>query len=175
MDNQRDIYIFYEYNYRRVKAMGNAGKKIIATNKKARHDYFIEETYEAGIELKGTEVKSIRQGKINIRDAYARVENEEVFLYNLHISPYEQGNIFNVDPLRVRKLLLHKREIRKLVGYIQQKGYTLVALSAYLKNGRVKIGLGVAKGKALYDKRHDIAKRDASRRIQQELRERQKQ
>lgn len=155
--------------------MSKEGRKVLATNKKARHDYFIEETYEAGIELKGTEVKSIRQGKMNIRDAYARVENGEVFLYNLHISPYEQGNIFNVDPLRVRKLLLHKREIRKLIGYIQQKGYTLVALSAYLKNGRVKIELGVARGKALYDKRHDIAKRDAARRIQQELRERRKQ
>lgn len=155
--------------------MGKEGRKILATNKKARHDYFIEETYEAGIELKGTEVKSIRQGKINIRDGYARVENSEVFLYNVHISPYEQGNIFNVDPLRVRKLLLHKREIRKLIGYIQQKGYTLVALDAHLSNGRVKIELGVARGKAEYDKRQTIAKKDADRRIQKELRERQKQ
>ncbi|SNT22373.1 SsrA-binding protein [Anaerovirgula multivorans] len=155
--------------------MGNEGRKILATNKKARHDYFIEETYEAGIELKGTEVKSIRQGKINIRDGYARVENSEVFLNNVHISPYEQGNIFNVDPLRVRKLLLHKREIRKLIGYVQQKGYTLVALSVYLSNGRVKIELGVARGKAEYDKRQTIAKKDADRRIQKELRDRQKQ
>ncbi len=155
--------------------MGNRRNRVLATNRKARHDYFIEETYEAGIELKGTEVKSIRMGKINIRDGYARIENEEVFLYNVHISPYEQGNIFNVDPLRPRKLLLHKREIRRLIGYIQQKGYTLIALKAYLKNGRVKILLGVAKGKASYDKRQDIARRDAQRRIQQELRERQKQ
>lgn len=155
--------------------MGKEGRKILATNKKARHDYFIEETYEAGIELKGTEVKSIRQGKINIRDGYARVENSEVFLHNVHISPYEQGNIFNVDPLRVRKLLLHKREIRKLIGYVQQKGYTLVALSVYLNNGRVKIELGVARGKAEYDKRQTIAKKDADRRIQKELRDRQKQ
>ncbi len=155
--------------------MSRTGRKVLATNRKARHDYFIEETYEAGIELKGTEVKSIRLGKINIRDGYARVENSEVFLHNVHISPYEQGNIFNVDPLRPRRLLLHKREIRKLIGYIQQKGYTLIALSAYLKNGRVKIELGVARGKADYDKRQTIAKRDAQRRIQQELRERQKQ
>lgn len=155
--------------------MGNEGRKILATNKKARHDYFIEETYEAGIELKGTEVKSIRQGKINIRDGYAKVENSEVFLYNVHISPYEQGNIFNVDPLRVRKLLLHKREIRKLIGYVQQKGYTLIPLSAYLSNGKVKIELGIARGKAEYDKRQTIAKKDADRRIQKELRQRQKQ
>ncbi|SET74471.1 SsrA-binding protein [Natronincola peptidivorans] len=155
--------------------MGDSGRKVLATNKKARFEFFIEETYEAGIELKGTEVKSIRLGKMNIKDGYARVENSEVFLYNVHISPYEKGNIFNVDPIRTRKLLLHKREIRKLIGYIQQKGYTLVPLSAYLSNGRVKIELGVAKGKALYDKRQDIAKKDASRRIQKELRERQKQ
>ncbi|NLM04346.1 MAG: SsrA-binding protein SmpB [Clostridiales bacterium] len=155
--------------------MSRQDKKIVATNRKARHDYFIEETYEAGIELKGTEVKSIRLGKINIRDAYAKIENEEVFIYNMHISPYEQGNIFNVDPLRVRKLLLHKREIRKLIGYTQQRGLTLIALNVYFKNGLVKLELGVARGKAQYDKRHDIAKRDADRRIQRELRERQKQ
>ncbi|MCC5909630.1 MAG: SsrA-binding protein SmpB [Clostridiaceae bacterium] len=155
--------------------MSKNGQKQLATNKKARHDYFIEETYEAGIELKGTEVKSIRQGKINIKEGYARVENSEVFLYNVHVSPYEQGNIFNVDPIRPRKLLLHKSEIRKLIGYIQQKGYTLVPLSVYLKNGRVKIALGVAKGKAQHDKRQTIAKKDAERRIQKELRERQKQ
>ncbi|AKL94710.1 SsrA-binding protein SmpB [Clostridium aceticum] len=155
--------------------MSKEGRKVLATNNKARHDYFIEETYEAGIELKGTEVKSIRLGKMNIRDGYARVENSEVFLYNVHISPYEKGNIFNVDPLRIRKLLLHKREIQKLIGYIQQKGFTLVPLSAYLSNGRVKIALGVARGKAQYDKRQDIAKKDADRRIQKVLRERQKQ
>ncbi|SDK71885.1 SsrA-binding protein SmpB [Natronincola ferrireducens] len=155
--------------------MGKEGRKVLATNKKARHDYFIEESYEAGIELKGTEVKSIRLGKMNIKDGYARVENSEVFLYNVHISPYEKGNIFNVDPLRIRKLLLHKSEIRKLIGYIQQKGLTLVPLSAYLSNGRVKIELGVARGKAQYDKRQTIAKKDADRRIQKELRDRQRQ
>lgn len=149
--------------------------KVIAQNRKARHDYFIEETYEAGIALKGTEVKSIRGGKINLKDGYAKVENSGVFLYNVHISPYEQGNIFNSDPLRVRKLLLHKREIRKLIGYVQQKGYSLIPLRAYLKSGKVKIELAVARGKAQYDKRETIARRDADRRIQKELRERQKQ
>ena len=114
-------------------------------------------------------------GKINLKDGYARVENSEVFLYNVHISPYEQGNIFNTDPLRVRKLLLHKREIRKLIGYVQQKGYSLIPLRVYLKNGLVKVELAVARGKAKYDKRQDIAKRDADRKIQKELRERQKQ
>ena len=149
--------------------------KVIAQNRKARHDFFIEEVYETGIALKGTEVKSIRGGKINLKDGYARVENSEVFLYNVHISPYEQGNIFNTDPLRVRKLLLHKREIRKLIGYVQQKGYSLIPLRVYLKNGLVKVELAVARGKAKYDKRQDIAKRDADRKIQKELRERQKQ
>lgn len=149
--------------------------KVMAQNRKARHDYFIEETYEAGIALKGTEVKSIRGGKINLKDGYAKVENSEVFLYNVHISPYEQGNIFNTDPMRVRKLLLHKREIRKLIGYVQQKGYSLIPLRAYLKSGKVKIELAVARGKAQYDKRETIARRDADRRIQKELRERQKQ
>lgn len=155
--------------------MAGTDKKVLATNKKAHFEYFIEDSYEAGIELKGTEVKSIRQGKLNLKEGHARVENGEVFLYNVNISPYEQGNIFNVDPLRVRKLLLHKAEIRKLIGYIQQKGYTLIPISAYLKNGRVKIQLGVAKGKQLHDKREDIAKKDANRRIQKELRERQRQ
>ncbi len=149
--------------------------KVIAQNRKARHDYFIEETYEAGIALKGTEVKSIRGGKINLKDGYAKVENSEIFLYNVHISPYEQGNIFNTDPMRVRKLLLHKREISKLIGYVQQKGFSLIPLRAYLKNGKVKIELAVARGKAQYDKRETIARRDADRRIQKELRERQKQ
>ncbi len=149
--------------------------KVIAQNRKARHDYFIEEVYETGIALKGTEVKSIRGGRINLKDGYARVENSEVFLYNVHISPYEQGNIFNTDPLRVRKLLLHKREIRKLIGYVQQKGYSLIPLRVYLKNGLVKVELAVARGKAQYDKRQDIAKRDADRKIRKELRERQKQ
>ncbi len=140
--------------------------RTIARNKKARHDYFIEETYETGIVLVGTEVKSIRQGKINLKDCYANIKNGEVFVYNLHISPYEQGNIYNVDPVRPRKLLLNKREIRKLIGYITQQGYSLIPLSVYMKNGLVKLELSVAKGKKLYDKRHDIAKRDAERRMQ---------
>jgi SsrA-binding protein len=141
--------------------------KVAATNKKARHDYFIEDTLEAGIVLTGTEVKSIRQGKVNIKDSYANIENGEVFLYNMHISPYEQGNIYNVDPLRVRKLLLNKREIRKLIGLTTIKGYTLIPLSLYFKNGKVKVELAIAKGKKLYDKRETIAKRDAERKIQQ--------
>lgn len=145
--------------------------KTLATNRKARHDFFIEETIEAGIALTGTEVKSFRQGKVNLKESYAMVENSEVFIYGMHVSPYEQGNIYNVDPLRKRKLLLHKREIRKLVGYITQKGYSLVPLSAYLKAGKVKIELAIAKGKKLYDKREDIAKKDAERRIQRHLSE----
>ncbi len=154
--------------------MASKGRKLIAANKKARHDYFIEETFETGIVLVGTEVKSIRQGKVNIKDGYARVENSEVFLYNVHISPYEKGNIFNKDPLRVRKLLLHRSEIRKLIGYVQQKGYTLIPLSFYLKDGLIKVELGIGIGKKNYDKRQDIAKKDAERRIDKELRQRQK-
>ncbi|SHJ83770.1 SsrA-binding protein SmpB [Tepidibacter formicigenes] len=145
------------------------GKKILATNRKARHNYFIEEVYEAGIELKGTEVKSIRAGRLNLGDGYASIDNNEVFLKQVHISPYEQGNIFNVDPLRVRKLLLHKHEIRKLIGAITQQGYSLIPLSVYLKRGKVKVEIALAKGKKLYDKRQDIAKKDAKRRIQREL------
>lgn len=141
--------------------------KIVASNRKARHEYFIEDTIEAGLVLKGTEVKSIRQGKINVKESYAVVENGEVYVYNMHISPYEQGNIYNVDPIRKRKLLLHKREIRKLDSFIMQKGYTLVPLTVYIKDGLVKVELAVAKGKKLYDKRESIAKRDAERRIQQ--------
>jgi len=154
--------------------MASKGIKLISVNKKARHDYFIEETFETGIVLAGTEVKSIRQGKINIKDGYARVENSEVFLYNVHISPYEKGNIFNKDPLRVRKLLLHKGEIIKLIGYVQQKGYALIPLSFYLKDGLIKVELGIGIGKKNYDKRQDIAKKDAERRIEKELRQRQK-
>lgn len=146
-----------------------AGKKILATNKRARHEYFIEETYECGIELKGTEVKSIRQGKVNLSDGFASVDNSEVFLKQVHISPYEQGNIFNVDPLRVRKLLLHKHEIRKLIGATTIKGYSLIPLSLYLKNGKVKVEIALAKGKKLYDKRQDMAKKDAQRRIEREM------
>lgn len=145
--------------------------KVVAQNKKARHEYFIEQTLETGIVLSGTEVKSIRQGKVNFKDSYATVENGEVILSGLHISPYEQGNIFNKDPLRDRKLLLHKYEIRKLIGYIQQKGLTLVPLQLYFKHGRVKLELGVARGKKLHDKRDDMAERDAKREIDRKLKE----
>ena len=148
--------------------------KVIAQNKKARHDYFIEETYEAGIVLTGTEVKSVRLGKVNLKDSYADVKGGEVFLHNMHISPYEKGNIFNRDPMRSRKLLLHRREINKLIGYIQQKGLTLVPLKIYLKKGLVKVELAVARGKKLYDKREDAARRDARREIERVFRERQK-
>jgi SsrA-binding protein len=149
--------------------------KSIANNKKAYHDYFVEETYEAGIVLTGTEVKSIRMGRINLKDSYAEVNNGEIYIYNMHISPYEKGNIFNVDPVRKRKLLMHKKEIAKLLGYITQQGYTLIPTKLYInQRGLVKLQIGVAKGKKLYDKRDDIAKKEANRRIQQELRERQK-
>ena len=139
------------------------------THKSIRRN-FIEETYECGIELKGTEVKSIRQGKVNLTDGYASVDNSEVFIKQVHISPYEQGNRFNVDPLRVRKLLLHKHEIRKLIGATTVKGYSLIPLSMYLKNGKVKVELALAKGKKLHDKRQDLAKKDAQRTIERELR-----
>lgn len=147
--------------------MKKLGTKVVATNRKARHEFFIEDTLEVGIALKGTEVKSIRQGKLNIKDSYASIDNGEVYINSMHISPYEQGNIFNVDPLRKRKLLLHKREIRRLLADTMQKGYTLVPLSVYIKDGLVKLELATAKGKKLYDKREDIAKKDAERRIQQ--------
>lgn len=146
--------------------------KIIANNKKARHDYFIEDTYEAGISLTGTEVKSIRQGKVNLKESYASIRGSEVFVNQMHISPYEQGNIYNRDPLRVRKLLLHKSEIRKLIGYTQQQGYSLIPLRLYLKRGLVKIELAVAKGKKLYDKREVLAKKDAKREMERAFKER---
>lgn len=145
------------------------GMKLIANNKKAYHDYFILETYEAGIALHGTEVKSLRMGKCSIKEAFIRVENEEVFIYGMHISPYEKGNIFNKDPLRVRKLLLHKYEIRKLLGKIKEKGMTLVPLKVYLKDSLVKVEIGLAKGKKLYDKRQDIAKKDQQREAQRDF------
>ena len=148
-------------------------KKIIANNKKARHEYFIEEVYEAGIALTGTEIKSIRQGRVSLKESFAKVENGEVFVYRMNISAYEQGNRYNVDPLRTRKLLLHKAEIRKLIGYVTLKGLTIVPLSLYLdERGRAKLEIAVARGKKLYDKRDDIAKRDADRRSQQEMKNR---
>lgn len=151
--------------------MAKEAIKTIAQNKKARHDYFIEETYETGIELTGTEVKSIRLGKVNLQDSYAYIKNSEVFISGMHVSPYEMGNIYNQDPLRDRKLLLHKYEINKLIGYTQQKGLTLVPLQVYFKRGIVKVELAVAKGKKLYDKRQDIATRDAKREIDRRIKE----
>ncbi len=141
----------------------HTGQKIIAQNKKAFHDYFVEEKYEAGVELFGTEVKSIRAGKVNVKEAYCDIKDGEVFVVGMHISPYEQGNVFNKDPLRPKKLLLHKREILKLFGLVSQKGYTLVPLQVYLKNSRVKIEIGLCRGKKLYDKREDMARNDAKR------------
>ena len=151
--------------------MARRERKLVANNKKARHDFFIEEVYEAGIVLTGTEIKSVRQGKVSIKESYAKIENEEMILYGMNISPYEQGNRFNVDPLRPRKLLLHKREIMKLIGYTTLKGLTLVPLRMYINDrGRAKVEIAVARGKKLHDKRHDIAKRDADRRMQQAVR-----
>ena len=132
-------------------------QKLIANNKKAYHDYFIEESYEAGIALHGTEVKSMRQGKCSIKESFIRIENGEVYVYGMHVSPYEKGNIFNKDPLRVKKLLLHKYEINKLSGKVAEKGLTLVPLQVYFKEGKVKVEIGLARGKKLYDKRQDIA------------------
>lgn len=151
--------------------MGTDAIKVVAQNKKARHDFFIEQTMEAGLVLSGTEVKSIRQGKVNLKDSYAEIKNGEIFLVGAHITPYEQGNIFNKDPLRDRKLLVHKAEINKLIGYTQRDGMALVPLQLYLKRGKVKLELAVAKGKKLYDKREDIAKRDANREIDRRIKE----
>ena len=143
--------------------------KLIANNKKAYHDYFIEDKYEAGISLAGTEVKSLRQGKCSIKESFLKIEKGEVFIYGLHISPYEKGNIFNKDPLRVRKLLLHKYEINKLAGKSAEKGYTLVPLQVYFRGSLVKVEIGLAKGKKLYDKRQDIAKKDQKREAEKEF------
>ena len=147
------------------------GTKLIANNKKAFHDYFIEDTYEAGIELHGTEVKSIRMGQCSIKEAFLRIINGEMYIMGMHINPYEKGNIFNKDPLRVRKLLLHKSEILKLEGKIAEKGYTLIPLKVYLKNSRVKVEIALAKGKKLYDKRNDIAKKDQKREAEREFKQ----
>lgn len=144
--------------------------KIIAENRKARHDYFIEETYEAGIALTGTEVKSLRAGRANLKDSYAGVENGEMYLFNMHISPYEHGNRFNVDPVRARKLLLHKSEINRLFGKVKQQGLTLVPLKVYFKRGRAKVELALAKGKKIYDKREAMAEKDARREMERAVR-----
>lgn len=144
-------------------------KKLIANNKKARHDYFLEEFYEAGISLHGTEVKSLRMGKCSIKEAFIRIENGEVIVYGMHISPYEKGNIFNKDPLRVRKLLLHRYEINKIEAKLKEKGLTLVPLKVYFKDSLVKVEIGMARGKKLYDKRQDIAKKDQRREAERDF------
>lgn len=148
--------------------------KVVAQNKKAYHEYFIEETYEAGIVLQGTEIKSIRASRVNLKDSYARIQNGEVVLFGMHISPYEQGNRFNHDPLRTRTLLLHKREISKLIGETKQTGYALIPLKLYLKNGFCKVLIGLAKGKKNYDKREDLKQKEAKRDIERAFRDRQK-
>ena len=149
--------------------MAKEAKKLIANNKKARHDYFIEETFDAGISVAGTVVKSLRMGKCSIKEAFVRVEKGEVYIYGMHISPYEKGNIFNKDPLRVKKLLLHKYEINKMIGQMKQKGYTLVPLNVYFKGSYVKVEVGLARGKKLYDKRQDIAKKDQQREAEKQF------
>lgn len=147
------------------------GVKPLVQNRRARHDYFVEESFECGMELKGTEVKSIRQGRANLKESYARVRNGEVYVDGMHISPYEQGGLFNPDPLRPKRLLLHKIEIRRLQGLVSRDGYTLIPLQLYLKDGRVKLELGVCRGKQLHDKRDDIAERDAMRDIERAMRQ----
>lgn len=146
--------------------------RVIAQNKKAFHDYFIEEKLEAGIELCGTEVKSVRQGKVNLKDSWCSIDGGEIFINGMHISPYEQGNIFNKDPMRVRRLLMHKREIMRLFGQVKQDGYSLIPLSLYFKGSNVKVEIGVCKGKKLYDKRADMAQKAAKRDIERTMKER---
>ena len=148
-----------------------ANMKTIAQNKKARHDYFVEETYEAGIELCGTEVKSLRAGRVNLKDSWCSIVDGEIFVNGMHISPYEQGNIFNRDPMRVRKLLMHKKEILKLYGTVKQTGYSLIPISLYFKDSKVKLQVGLCKGKKLYDKRPDMAERSAKRDMERAIKE----
>ncbi|MDQ0273423.1 SsrA-binding protein SmpB [Cytobacillus purgationiresistens] len=154
--------------------MPKGAGKVVAQNKKAYHDYTIEETYEAGIVLQGTEIKSIRNGKVNLKDSYARMINGELFLIGMHVSPYEQGNRYNHDPLRTRKLLLHRKEINKLIGETKESGYALVPLKLYMKNGYAKVLVGLARGKKKYDKREDLKKKEAKREVERAFRERQK-
>lgn len=151
--------------------MAGKGKMVISQNKKAYHDYFIDEVIECGIVLSGTEIKSIRGGKVNLKESYATIRNGEVFICGMHVSPYEQGNIYNKDPLRDRKLLLHRREIHRLLGMVQQKGLTLVPTEIYLLNGKAKLGLAVARGKKLYDKRDAMAAKETAREIDRRLKE----
>ena len=153
--------------------MAKEEKKLIANNKMAYHEFFIDETYEAGIELHGTEVKSLRMGKCSIKESFVRVDDGEVFVYGMHISPYEKGNIFNKDPLRIKKLLLHRSEINKLIGKSKEKGYTIVPLQVYFSHGRAKVEIGLARGKKLYDKRESIAKKDQMREAQRDFKGRQ--
>ncbi|MDD6032837.1 MAG: SsrA-binding protein SmpB [Oscillospiraceae bacterium] len=155
-------------------AADKTGTKLIAVNRKARHDYFVLETFEAGIELVGTEVKSLRMGGVNLKDSWCTVDGGELFVKGMHISPYEKGNIFNRDSFRVRKLLMHKREIMRLMGRVKQDGLTLIPLSLYFKNSRVKMELGLCKGKLLHDKREDMAKREAKREIERAMKQRQR-
>ena len=152
--------------------MDKNGSKPVAQNKKAAHDYFVLEEYEAGIELFGTEIKSIRQGKINLKDSWCSIDNGEIFVNGMHISPYDHGNIFNRDPMRVRKLLMHKSEINRLYGTVKQEGLALIPLSVYFKNGRAKVNVGLCKGKKLYDKRAAAASKDAARNIERAMKER---
>lgn len=149
-----------------------AGNKVITVNRKARHDFFVLETFETGIELVGTEVKSIRQGGVNLKDGWCSVDEGELYVKGMHVSPYDKGNIFNKDPFRVRKLLMHKREINRLYGRVKQDGLTLIPLSLYFKNNHVKLEMGLCKGKQLHDKRDDLAKRDAKREIDRAMKER---
>ena len=149
--------------------MPKENSKLTANNKKARHDYFLEETYEAGIALHGTEVKSLRMGKCSIKESFIRIENGEMMIYGMHVSPYEKGNIFNKDPMRPKKLLMHRAEIRKLQGKLAEQGYTLVPVQVYFKGGLVKVQVALAKGKKLYDKRQDIAKKDQRREAEREF------
>ncbi|WP_273062231.1 SsrA-binding protein SmpB [Colibacter massiliensis] len=148
------------------------GVKYITDNRKARHDYFIHDTYEAGLALTGTEVKSLRRGKVNLKDSFCRIDKGEAYIVGMHISPYEQGNRFNVDPVRTRKLLLHKEEIRKLIGATKEKGYTFIPLNLYLKKGRVKVTVALASGKKLYDKRQELAEKEAKRDIERRMKNR---
>ena len=166
------IIMNFDITRRELRLMRTKGTKTIAENRKARHEYFVLESYEAGIELVGTEVKSIRQGSVNLKDSWCSIDNGELFIRGLHISPYEKGNIFNKDPLRVRKLLMHKKEINKLFGTIKQEGLTLIPLSLYFKDSRVKVQVGLCKGKKLYDKRETAAKRDAMREIDRSVKSR---
>lgn len=154
--------------------MAGASTKTITLNKKARHDYFVIEAFETGIELVGTEVKSMRQGGVNLKESWCSIENGEMFVKGMHVSPYEKGNLFNKDPFRVRKLLMHKREIMRLFGLVKQESYTLIPISLYFKNSKVKMQVGLCKGKKQHDKRDDLAKRDAKREIERAMKQRQR-